>query len=237
MPSTQTIEHPDALLYVRVSTLRQAEEGLSLEGQEALLLAQARQLGFKAPSVICEAAKSGKSISGRPKLRECLDNLDAGRASALVSLKLDRLSRNTRDLLEMVDRAVDHQWRLIVLDVNLDTGTPVGRMVLTILASVAEMERNRMAERQRESHAVRRSVGQRWGVTHGPVSDIHQSVRLRIIQQRGDGLTLDAIATRLNLDGVPTARGGARWYPSTVAHVLRSPSTVESLARKVVQGP
>jgi DNA invertase Pin-like site-specific DNA recombinase len=215
----------DAFLYVRVSTLRQKEEGMSLDSQEALLLTQAGLLGFTSTRVVREAAKSGKSIRGRPQLRECLEALDGGHAKALVSAKLDRLSRNARDLLEMVDRAVAHGWRLIVLDVNLDTGTPVGRMVLTILASVAEMERNRMAERQTESHAERRSAGQVWGVTHGPRSQLADSIRGRILDERGRGLSLQAIAEGLNRDSVKTARRGAAWHASTVAHVLRSPAT------------
>jgi DNA invertase Pin-like site-specific DNA recombinase len=215
-----------ALLYVRVSTSRQADEGMSLDAQEDRLRAQAAALGYSSVRVVREEGRSGKSIKGRPAMVECLELLNAGEAVALIGAKLDRISRNTRDLLAIVDAADKHQWRLVVLDVNLDTATPVGRMVLTILEAVAEMERNRIAERQADSHAERRRRGQVWGVTHGPRSELPSDVRERIVSERGAGGSLRSIAAGLNTGHVPTVRQGARWHPSTIAHVLASPSTV-----------
>lgn len=214
-----------ALLYVRVSTARQSEEGMSLDAQEVQLRAQAAALGYSSVRVIREEGRSGKSISGRPAIREALELLNAGEADALIGAKLDRISRNTRDLLAIVDAADRNGWRLIVLDVNLDTATPVGRMVLTILAAVAEMERNRIAERQVDSHAERRRRGQVWGVTHGPRSTLPDSVRSRILSERAAGRGLRTIARGLEADQVPTATGAGHWHASTVAHVLASPAT------------
>lgn len=214
-----------ALLYVRVSTSRQAEEGMSLDAQEDRLKAQAAALGYTSVRVVREEGRSAKNISGRPEIRECLELLDSGQAVALIGAKLDRISRNTRDLLRIVDSADRHQWRLIVLDVNLDTATPVGRMVLTILAAVAEMERNRIGERQADSHAERRRRGQVWGVTNGPRPLIDHELRARIVTAREQGRSLRAIAQELTSTGVPTAKGGSRWYASTIAHVLASPAT------------
>lgn len=214
-----------ALLYVRVSTARQSEEGMSLDAQEVQLRAQATALGYSEVRVIREEGRSGKSIAGRPAIREALDLLNAGEAAALIGAKLDRISRNTRDLLSIVDAADRHGWRLIVLDVNLDTATPVGRMVLTILAAVAEMERNRIAERQADSHAERRRRGQVWGVTHGPRSTLPDSIRARIVAEHEAGVRLRAIARGLEADGIPTATGAGRWHASTVAHFLASPAS------------
>jgi DNA invertase Pin-like site-specific DNA recombinase len=199
---------------------------MSLAAQERTLRAQALAHGYQRVQVIREEGRSGKSIQGRPAMRECLDLLNTGRAAALIGAKLDRISRNTRDLLSIVDAAEKHSWRLIVLDVSLDTATPVGRLVLTILAAVAEMERRRIGERQAESHAERRSRGQVWGVSHGPKSSLPREIRARIIAERQAGATLREIADGLNVRCTPTAHGGARWHASTVAHVLASPASV-----------
>ena len=212
-----------ALLYMRVSTGRQAEEGMSLDSQQRQLLLQAEILGYKDVVVVREEGRSAGSLNGRPELSKARAMLKAGEASALISLKLDR--RKTRDVLELAEDAERQNWRLVVLDLNLDTGTPVGRMVLTILAAVAEMERARIGERQVDSHAHRRSLGQVWGVTHGPRSTITTETRRHILAERAAGQSLGTIAARLNAENVPTAKGGARWYASTVAHVLKSPAT------------
>ena len=196
---------------------------MSLDAQEARLRAQAAALGYGEVRVIREEGRSAKSLKGRPAMCECLDLLNSGEAVALIGAKLDRISRNTRDLLKIVDSADRHAWRLIVLDVNLDTATPVGRMVLTILAAVAEMERNRIAERQVESHEERRRRGQVWGVTHGPHSQLPADVRERIVAERRAGHSLRGIANGLMKSNVPTARGGRQWHASTVAAILASP--------------
>ena len=214
-----------ALLYMRVSTGRQAEEGMSLDSQQRQLLLQAEILGYKDVVVVREEGRSAGSLNGRPELSKARAMLKAGEASALISLKLDRLSRKTRDVLELAEDAERQNWRLVVLDLNLDTGTPVGRMVLTILAAVAEMERARIGERQADRHAHRRSHGQVWGVTPGPRSTITTETRRHILAERAAGQSLGTIAARLNAENVPTAKGGARWYASTVAHVLKSPAT------------
>lgn len=218
-----------AILYVRVSTARQADEGMSLDAQERQMRAYAEGLGYSDVEIVREEGRSGKSISGRPALSDALGRLDRGEAAALIGLKLDRISRNARDMLEIVDRANRKGWRLVVMDVSLDTATPVGRMVLTILASVAEMERNRIAERQRDSHAERRNRGQVWGVTAGPLSELEDETRRRLVAERASGKTLRAIADELNAEGVPTATGKA-WTHGNVAHVLRTPAARRMVA-------
>jgi DNA invertase Pin-like site-specific DNA recombinase len=198
---------------------------MSLDAQELQLRTQAKALGYSRVQVVRENGKSGRSIGGRPAIRECLHLLNTGQAVALVGAKLDRISRNARDLLMIADAADQYQWRLIVLDVSLDTATPVGRMVLTILAAVAEMERNRISERQAESHAERRRRGQTWGVTHGPRSKLAGDIRARIVSERLSGRSLRSIAAGLTDSKIPTAHNGKQWYASTVAAILNSPAS------------
>jgi site-specific DNA recombinase len=93
-----------ALIYIRVSSLRQAEEGLSLEAQERTLKAQAEADGYLV-EVIREEGKSGKSVRNRPALLSAIEKLNKGEASALYVTRLDRLARSLSDLLTIVSQA------------------------------------------------------------------------------------------------------------------------------------
>lgn len=213
-----------AIIYTRVSTAAQASDGMSLTAQADKLAEAAEAAGFNESELVVEAGRSGRSITGRPALKGALADLKAGRADALIIAKLDRLARNAKDALTVVNLAEQQGWRLIVLDLQLDTGTIAGRLVFTMLAAVAEMEYGLISERQTESHAERRRQGQVWGVTHGPRSDMPAELRHRIVEARQAGQSLRAIADALNAEGVPAMKGG-RWYASTIKAVVESPAS------------
>ena len=189
---------------------------MSLDDQGAKLEAAAIVRGW-ASDHVAEAA-SGKTLAGRPLLREALERLDRGEAQALIVTKVDRLGRNTRDILNLAARAEKRGWVLVILNLDLDTSTPAGRLVLTMLAAVAEMERNIIGERVRDTHAFRRAQGARLGRKVG----LPEATRQRIALERASGLSLQAIANGLTADGVPTRKAGAKWHSSTVAAVLDS---------------
>jgi DNA invertase Pin-like site-specific DNA recombinase len=172
-----------------------------------------------------EEGRSGKSIQGRPVLREALLDLDAGRADALIVTRLDRLSRSTRDFLSIVDRSHKYGWRLVLLDLGMDTATSTGRFVLTIMSAMAEMERGMISMRQKDVHADRRNNGKVWGVDTGPLQLVTSEIEARIDSERLAGRSYHGIATDLSKDGVPTALGGKLWHASTVRNIhLRSQS-------------
>lgn len=208
-----------ALLYTRVSTQLQAAEGVSLDVQDRELHRAAEGAGFTEVELVREEGRSGKSISGRPALRAALDRLDRGDAAALFVTRVDRLARSTQDFLSIVDRANRNGWRLILLDLNLDTSTYQGRFVVTIMSALAEMERNIIAERQRDVHKDRRSRGKRWGVDLGPKPETTDDIRQRIIDEVSAGVSYNEVARRLNKEGVRSSRGG-RWYAASVKNVV-----------------
>lgn len=219
----ETSREPLALIYVRVSTLKQEAEGLSLEAQERTLTARAIAEGFRVE--VIRESKSGKKLSNRPQLKAALERLSKGEAQALYVAKLDRLARSLSDLLSIVEQANRKEWRLSIGDIGLDTSTPQGRLVLNLLGSVAEFERRLISERAKDTHRERAARGEVWGVTKGSRSLLPREVRTRIVSEREKGLTLTAIAEGLNRDRVPTIKGGSKWYASTVKHFLDSPAT------------
>jgi site-specific DNA recombinase len=207
-----------AYCYARVSTQMQAEDGMSLGAQEKQLIAAAELAGYEAV-ILREEGRSGKSISGRPVLRQALEDLDTGKAKALFVTRLDRLARSTRDFLSIVDRSHKYGWRLALLDLGLDTGTYQGRFVVTIMSAMAEMERGMISMRQKDVHKDRRDNGKVWGVDLGPLPIVKEDVTDRIVFERKAGLSYQDIANKLNSELVPTASGGTTWYKSTVRHL------------------
>ena len=207
-----------AYCYARVSTQMQAEDGMSLGAQEKQLISAAELAGYEAV-ILREEGRSGKSITGRPVLRQALEDLDTGKAKALFVTRLDRLARSTRDFLSIVDRSHKYGWRLALLDLGLDTGTYQGRFVVTIMSAMAEMERGMISMRQKDVHKDRRENGKVWGVDLGPLPLVKEDIRDRIVLEREAGLSFQDIANKLNSESIPTASGGSTWYKSTVRHL------------------
>ena len=167
--------------------------------------------------VIEDAGYSAKDLK-RPGVRIALEILQAGGADALVVAKLDRLSRSMFDFAGIMAAAQKQGWGLIALDCAVDTTTPAGEAMANVLATFAQFERRLISQRTKDALAVKRAQGVRLGRPR----QLPQRVVNRILREREQGQDLAAIAEGLNRDGVPTAQGGQRWYPSTVRAVLRS---------------
>lgn len=208
-----------ALLYARVSTQLQVNDGVSLDVQERQLQSAAEIAGFVDIELVREEGRSGKSISGRPALTDALKRLDKGEAQAIFVTRIDRLARSTKDFLSIIDRANANGWRLVMLDLNLDTATYQGRFVVTIMSALAEMERGIISERQKDVHKDRRSRGVVWGVDMGPKNKTPEDIRQRILAERSSGASLRKIADGLNRDAIPS-QNGRQWYPTTVKNLL-----------------
>ncbi len=206
-----------AIAYTRVSTGRQAESGIGLDDQLAQVTAAVERRGWALAGHLSDEGLSGKRADNRPALADALDQLASGTADVLVVAKLDRLARSTVDLGRLMLRADREGWDLVILDLDVDTSTPSGRLMLRVVGAVAEYESDLIADRARATHRQRRARGLRAGMA--PL--LPDTVRHRIADERASGRTMQAIADDLNADGTPTARGG-RWHPSTVRHVLAS---------------
>jgi DNA invertase Pin-like site-specific DNA recombinase len=208
-----------ALLYARVSTAMQVNDGVSLDVQERQLITAAEFHGFEEWDVIREEGKSGKNIKGRPVLQKALKDLESKEADALIVTRIDRLARSTSDFLSIVDVATKHGWRLILLDLNLDTSSYQGRFVTTVMSALAEMERGIIAERQKDVHKDRRAQGIVWGKDMGPMNKTPEEVKDLILSKRNMGFSYRKIADELNKDAIPT-QNGKSWYATTVKNIL-----------------
>lgn len=203
--------------YLRVSTEEQAVSGLGLADQRSVIAADAARRGWDNISYLADEGFSAKNLS-RPAIATALSMLRKGEASVLVVSKLDRLSRSLLDFATLMDTAKREGWQLVVLDLAIDTTVPSGALMANVMACFAEYERQLIGARTSAALQQLKAQGRRLGRPR----TLPEDVCARIVAERSEGKTLAAIAEGLNADSVPTARGGACWYPSTVKAVLTS---------------
>jgi len=157
-------------------------------------------------------SRCGSDLS-RPGLEYALERLASQDASCMVVSSLERLTHSAANLGTLVEWLDRRGTRLVVGDIDLDTGTPEGRLGAKALAAVGGSERETLRQRTRKgleaARLAQRSAGQP-AVSDRPV------LKERIADMRASGMTLQAIADTLNAEGIPTLRGGVRWRPSSV---------------------
>lgn len=214
--------------YTRVSTIDQADN-TSLGDQRTKILSYGVAMGHEVVECFSEVG-SGKSAGNRPEFQAAIAMLTSGEADGLIVAKLDRLGRNVRDILEFVDEVIAPLGKsLIILDLQIDTSTPAGRMVLTMMGAMAEMERRiirERVERGRQAKADRGGyafgappIGQK-AVDGELVPDEAEQETIALIHRhRKSGKSPQKIADYLNAQNIPTKRGGT-WHHSTVRKVL-----------------
>jgi site-specific DNA recombinase len=220
-----------AVAYVRVSTTKQADEGVSLEAQEAKLRAYAQLYDLSIVDVIVDAGVSAKTLD-RPGLARALDMLRKGEADALLVVKLDRLTRSVRDLGELIEtHFAPGKAALLSVSENIDTRSAGGRLVLNVLASVSQWEREAIGERTSAAMQHMRSQGEYTGgqapygynLVAGELLPVpsEQVVIAEARELRAGGMSLRAVAAELAGRGW-LSRTGKPFVPAAVANMLEA---------------
>ena len=206
-----------ALGYVRVSTDKQADHGVSLEAQSEKIRAMAVVQGAELVEIIVDGGESAKSLN-RPGMERLLQAVDRGEVEAVIIAKLDRLTRSVKDLAVLLERFQRRGVALVSVAESLDTGTASGRLVLNIMTAVSQWEREAIGERTRDAMSHMRACRRRVGTVsfgfrlaadgqHVEEDEHEQAVLAHMRALRSGGLSLPKIAARLNADGYTTRRG------------------------------
>ena len=209
--------------YVRVSTDEQAQQGLSLASQAEKIRAYASLYELELVEVIEDAGASAKSLH-RDGLQRVLSMLREGKAEGIIIAKLDRLTRSIVDLNKLIEEYFGEKSRnqssLFSVADQVDTRTAGGRLVLNVLMSVAQWEREAIGERTKAALAYKKLQDVKLGRPNKIVTDPEEIKTLNYIHQlRNEGLSLRAIAARLDAEGYKTFRGG-KWAAQTVKYML-----------------
>lgn len=214
---TETDVCVTAVGYIRVSTADQAESGAGLEAQRRAITHTCDLRSWDLVQVFEDAGASGKSLN-RPGLVAAMEAVEHGTAEVLVVAKLDRLSRSLIDFANLMERSRRKGWNVVALDLGVDTSTPQGEMLASVMASFAQYERRLIGLRTKEALAVKRSQGVRLG--RRPV--VPKATVERIVGLRHEGLSFRAIGTRLESESVSTPRYGDRWHANTIRRIFLS---------------
>ena len=219
-----------AIGYVRVSTDKQADRGVSLDAQAEKIRAMAVVHSAELFDVIVDGGESAKSLQ-RPGMERLLAMVDSKRVQAVIVAKLDRLTRSVKDLCELLERFERRGVALISVAESLDTSSAAGRLVLNIMTAVSQWEREAIGERTRDALGHKRGNGERVGniqfgyrlctdAKHVEPDPGEQEVLQEIHRLRNTGHTLRGIAAALNHRALRTRRGSA-WRLEHVARVLK----------------
>ncbi len=215
--------------YVRVSTEEQANSGLSLSHQRTRIESFAHASDFELLEVIEEPGRSAKNLK-RPGLQRALGILEGGGADALLVLSLDRLTRSVKDLGHLVEFFDRTKTALVSVQDSINTMTAAGRLVLNVLGSIAQWEREAIAERTSAAMAVKIRRGEKTGgtVPYGfeadeegklfPNTEEQEGLRL-MVRWRKKGFSYQKIGNLLQKRGF-SPKKSEKWHPQVVKQVL-----------------
>lgn len=220
--------------YCRVSSAEQVE-GPSLASQEQQIRAYATLKGIDLVEVYQDAGISGgKPIAERPEGSKLVELTETGDVQAVIILKLDRAFRSTIDCLQTVECWGNKNIALHIVDLggnSVDSTSPAGKFMLTVLAAAAEMERGMIRDRCNAGRRARKAEGKRIGeVPFGysladdgktlvECGEEQEAIRLtRLLKAKGHSAA--AIARELNRRRILTKKG-SQWTHVQVSRLLK----------------
>lgn len=224
-------------IYTRVSTAIQTE-GYSLEAQTERLYAYAEYKELEIVGEYCDAGKSGKNIKGRPEFLKMLDDITSQKdeVAFVLVFKLSRFGRNAADVLKSLQLLMDYGVDLICVEDAIDSSTQGGRLTLTILSAVAEIERENIQAQFLAGKMQKLSEG---GWPGGPIPYGYRSINKKLILEPEearvvkliydlylqDDMTLYSVVNYLNGNGYrkDTKNGSRPFTEDTVKTILTNP--------------
>jgi site-specific DNA recombinase len=230
-----------AVGYVRVSTKKQEDDGLSIQTQEDRIRAWATLQGYELLGIYGDG-KSGKNTD-RPGFQRAIA-LACERKAAFVCCKFDRFARSTTDAIATCDQLRDGGADFVSLAESIDTTSAMGRFFFRMVASLAELERERIVERTLEVLDGKRERGEALGNT--PFGWKSTGRRGMLVVDEGEQRTLRSMlehykasnslaytVRKLNAAGLLT-RSGTPWTKTSVRRIVRKPRLAQESADLVL---
>jgi site-specific DNA recombinase len=233
-----------AAVYIRVSTEEQAKEGFSIAAQEEKLLSFACSQGWTVAGMYIDEGCSAKNTD-RPQLQHLLADVRAGMFDVVLVYRLDRLTRSVLDLYQLLQEFERYGVRFRSCTEVYDTTTAIGRLFITLVAALAQWERENLAERVKLGMGQVAREQKRPG---GPppfgydlqegrliVNEREAEIVRQIFANYLAGWGLQRIAEQMNLIGW-RGKTGARWSQTTLSHLLQNHAYYGALRWNYAEG-
>ncbi len=223
-------------VYVRVSTEEQAKHGFSIRGQIEKLKQYCQAMEWTVVDVYIDDGISGKNIVDRPEINRMLKDIQLNKINTVLIYKVDRLTRNLKNLIELVEYFNEHNCDFCSLQESIDTKTATGRMFLKIIGIFAEFERENIAERTRfgmekkakEGYLLIRDIAPLGYDKEKGNKIVHinaveaELIRLIFNTYIEENTTLTGLARQLNIQGYKTKKG-CPFSPKAIKGILSNP--------------
>jgi site-specific DNA recombinase len=224
------MQYDPAMTYAGYSRLSISQDtSVSIDAQHAILERWAAAHGHEITLYTDDGFSGSKDIE-RPAYERMLAAIEAGQHDAVVVKSIDRLGRRLRAFIDLADSV-----RIITVEGGIDTDTPTGRMMLSLLSTFAEFEATQIGQRQATSQAYRRKAGRALGSPAFGYTNEHradgayrvleetEARELRwVVEEILAGSSLRSIADDLNTRGIATKQGNL-WSAATISQVVESP--------------
>ncbi|MGE8078125.1 recombinase family protein [Peribacillus loiseleuriae] len=218
-------------IYIRVSTEEQAQEGYSISAQRQRLKAYCIAQDWNVVGFYVDEGISAKDMN-RPQLQKLIKEVEAGDIDCVLVYRLDRLTRSVLDLYKLLQLFEKHGCKFKSATEVYDTTTAMGRLFITLVAALAQWERENTAERVRFGMAEKARQG-KWTSSIPPfgynrdgdnltINDQESEVVNRIFNYYLDGYGMGKIAILLNQNGSST-KSGHDWHTNTIKYILTNP--------------
>jgi len=223
-------------LYTRVSTEDQAKEGFSLDAQQDRLLAYCKARGWDVSDKYVDDGHTGRTVK-RPAYQRMMAEKD--RWDAILVIKMDRIHRNARNFMEMMDNLQKWGKDFVSATESLDTSTAMGRFVMDIIQRIAQLESEQIGERVYMGMSQKAKNGD--GILGSPVPYGYRLIdgKFSIVEPEADvireifqrycgGDSMEDLRRHLRRKGILT-RTGKEWSKMSLAHILHNPIYVGAL--------